>query len=163
MNRLCPLHPRGEKPPADVLAATIRYCRPCAEVMAAAGRRYRTRPIAEIVAGRSLAELPRLRLIELATRAKRDIAARSWLAEQLQPMALRIARRYAASTGEDVDELFGYAQFGVLDAIRRFDPARGELHAIASMCIRRAIRNGTTQLGTRNRWRLEPLAQEDCA
>jgi RNA polymerase sigma-B factor len=62
----------------------------------------------------------------LLTRYKRngDDAARDELVERFLPLARQLARRYARPN-EPIDDLFQVASMGLLKAIDRFDPARG--------------------------------------
>jgi RNA polymerase sigma-B factor len=62
----------------------------------------------------------------LLTRYKRhgDAAAREELVERFLPLARQLARRYGRP-GEPIDDLFQVASVGLLKAIERFEPARG--------------------------------------
>jgi RNA polymerase sigma-B factor len=58
-----------------------------------------------------------------ARRALRDQAIEAWL-----PMAKRLARRYA-DRGEPLDDLLQTATVGLIKAVDRYDPERGEVFA----------------------------------
>jgi len=62
----------------------------------------------------------------LLTRYRRqgDDVAREELVERFLPLARQLARRYARPN-EPIDDLFQVASMGLLKAIDRFDPARG--------------------------------------
>lgn len=72
----------------------------------------------------------------------------SWKVEQIEqylPLVKRIAGRLAISLPQHVDEddLTGYGVFGLLDALERFDPARGvKFETYATLRIRGAIIDG---------------------
>jgi RNA polymerase sigma-B factor len=57
-------------------------------------------------------------------RGNGDDAARDELVERFLPLARQLARRYARPH-EPIDDLFQVASMGLLKAIDRFDPARG--------------------------------------
>jgi RNA polymerase sigma-B factor len=57
-------------------------------------------------------------------RRNKDEAAREELVERFLPLARQLARRYARPN-EPIDDLFQVASMGLLKAIDRFDPARG--------------------------------------
>ncbi|HEX8053198.1 MAG TPA: SigB/SigF/SigG family RNA polymerase sigma factor [Thermoleophilaceae bacterium] len=57
-------------------------------------------------------------------RQNKDAAARDELVERFLPLARQLARRYARPN-EPIDDLFQVASMGLLKAIERFDPARG--------------------------------------
>jgi RNA polymerase sigma-B factor len=57
-------------------------------------------------------------------RDQSDAAARDELVERFLPLARQLARRYARPN-EPIDDLFQVASMGLLKAIERFDPARG--------------------------------------
>jgi RNA polymerase sigma-B factor len=57
-------------------------------------------------------------------RSERDQAARAQLMELYMPLARRMAGRYAG-VSEPYDDLLQVASLGLLNAIDRFDPARG--------------------------------------
>src|SRR5437870_2555373 len=55
---------------------------------------------------------------------------REQLLERFAPLARRLARRYARSGGEPLEDLVQVANLGLLKAIDRFDPSLG--HAFVS-------------------------------
>lgn len=77
------------------------------------------------------------REIDLLTRARRDgdAGAMEELVRRMMPLARRVARRYSRSV-EPLDDLEQVASFGLLGALRRFDPHRGTdfcAYAVASI------------------------------
>jgi RNA polymerase sigma-B factor len=54
-----------------------------------------------------------------------DVAARAELVERFLPLARKLARRYERAS-EPIDDLIQVASLGLLKAIDRFDPERGE-------------------------------------
>jgi RNA polymerase sigma-B factor len=61
-----------------------------------------------------------------------DLAARDTLIERLTPLARQLALRYRRSN-EPADDLFQVASLGLVKAIDRFDPARG--NAISTFAV----------------------------
>lgn len=85
----------------------------------------------------------------MATNPYEAVANRgSWKSEQVEkylPLVKRIAGRLAISLPQHVDEedLMGYGVFGLLDAIERFDYARGvKFETYATLRIRGAMIDG---------------------
>jgi RNA polymerase sigma-B factor len=64
------------------------------------------------------------RELEMLWRNRRDEAARAALAARFMPLARSLARRYERSS-ESLDDLLQVASLGLLKAIDRFDPSRG--------------------------------------
>jgi RNA polymerase sigma-B factor len=64
------------------------------------------------------------RELEALWRNRRDEAARAALVARFMPLARSLARRYERSS-ESLDDLLQVASLGLLKAIDRFDPARG--------------------------------------
>lgn len=86
--------------------------------------------------------------VDLAAHAYEAEARGAWnsrLIEQYLPLVRRIAGRLAISLPPHVDEddLVGYGVFGLLDALERFDQARGvKFETYASVRIRGAMLDG---------------------
>jgi RNA polymerase sigma factor for flagellar operon FliA len=75
----------------------------------------------------------------------RDLSARAALADRYFPLVGHVARSLAAklSSRADLDDLVGFGAEGLLDAIGRFDPARGvQFGTFAAHRIRGAIYDG---------------------
>src|SRR5207249_1152228 len=82
------------------------------------------------------------RLVRAAARG--DRRARERLVERYLPLVKRLAWRYRG-LGVPVDDLVQEGSVGLLEAIDRFDPARGnEFAAYARLRARRAILNALT-------------------
>jgi RNA polymerase sigma-B factor len=64
------------------------------------------------------------RELEVLWRNRRDEAARAALVARFMPLARSLARRYERSS-ESLDDLLQVASLGLLKAIDRFDPSRG--------------------------------------
>jgi DNA-directed RNA polymerase sigma subunit (sigma70/sigma32) len=78
---------------------------------------------------------------DLATRARAgDRAALEEFARCNLPWCLKLSARLAGRYGLDGDDCFGAAQLGLMDAIRRFDPAKGfKFSTYATPWIRRSV------------------------
>jgi RNA polymerase sigma factor for flagellar operon FliA len=75
----------------------------------------------------------------------RDLVARDALVDRYFPLVGHVARSLAAklSSRADIDDLIGFGAEGLLDAISRFDPARGvQFGTFAAHRIRGAIYDG---------------------
>lgn len=83
---------------------------------------------------------------ELWTRYKegREIAARDLLVEHFLPLVRLVAGRLSLGLPKvDVDDLESFGLFGLLEAVERFDPARGvKFETYASTRVRGAIIDG---------------------
>ena len=86
-------------------------------------RQSRTRPGSGTTPERSNTEHDR-RELEILWRNRHDEAARAALVARFMPLARSLARRYERSS-ESLDDLLQVASLGLLKAIDRFDPARG--------------------------------------
>lgn len=92
-----------------------------------------------------------------------DLAARERLIEAYLPLARAIARRFAYR-GERVEDLEQVGSIGLIKAVDRFEPARGELAAYAAPTIvgeiQRHLRDRGTLIRMPRREREAPVVLE---
>jgi RNA polymerase sigma-B factor len=91
--------------------------------------------------GRSRRSFESTRELLRAYRSRGDTAARDRLVELHMPLVRSLARRYA-NRGEQLEDLVQVGSIGLLQAIERFDPARGRaLAGFAAPTIAGEIRH----------------------
>ena len=84
----------------------------------------RGQPYAEPDAGPDSARAPTRARCFAATRRPRDAAVREQLIERFLPLARSIALRFS-SRRDTLEDLLQVATIGLINAVDRFDPARG--------------------------------------
>jgi RNA polymerase sigma-B factor len=89
--------------------------------------------------------------LQHAYRHNGDLGARAQLIEAYLPLARSLARRFAHS-GERVEDLVQVGSIGLIKAVDRFEPARGDLASYAAPTIvgeiRRHLRDRATLIRT---------------
>jgi RNA polymerase sigma-B factor len=89
--------------------------------------------------------------LQRAYRCDGDLAAREQLIEAHLPLARSLARRFA-HRGERIEDLVQVATIGLIKAVDRFEPARGELASYAAPTIvgeiKRHLRDRVTLIRT---------------
>jgi RNA polymerase sigma-B factor len=85
--------------------------------------------------------------LQRAYRHEGDLAAREQLIEAYLPLARALARRFA-HRGERVEDLVQVGSIGLIKAIDRYEPARGDLAAYAAPTIVGEIKRHLRDRGT---------------
>jgi|tagenome__1003787_1003787.scaffolds.fasta_scaffold20699715_2 RNA polymerase sigma-B factor len=85
--------------------------------------------------------------LQRAYRSDGDLAARERLIEAYLPLARSLAHRFA-DRGEQVEDLVQVGSIGLIKAVDRFEPARGDLAAFAVATIVGEIRRHLRDKGT---------------
>jgi len=85
--------------------------------------------------------------LQRAYRRDGDLAARAQLIEAYLPLARSLARRFA-HRGERVEDLVQVGSIGLIKAVDRFEPARGDLASYAALTIVGEIKRHLRDRGT---------------
>ena len=100
-------------------------------------------------------------VLQRAYRNEGNLAAREQLIEAYLPLARALARRFA-DRGERVEDLVQVGSIGLIKAVDRFEPSRGDLAAYAASTIvgeiKRHLRDRSTLIRLPRREQSAPVA-----